>query len=446
VTAAVVTGLAAAAPNGLGTEAYWAATLRGESGIAPISRYDAAGYPIRLAGEITDFVAADHITSRMLPQTDRITQVALAASDWALADARIEPARLPEFSAGVVIASAAGGHEFGQQELQKLWRSGSDHVSAYQAFAWFYAANTGQVSIRHGLRGTCKVVVAEQAGGLDALGQARREVRAGMDLMITGGLDSALCPWGLVAQIPNGRLSTMPDAARAYVPFDADASGYLPGEGGAVLVVEPAERAEARGCPRVYGELAGYAATFDPAPGRGRPPALRRAIELALADAGVAPGAVDVVFADASGVPELDRQEADALQAVFGPNGVPVTAPKTMTGRLLSGSATLDTVTALLSIRDGVLPPTVNTTDLAPGIRLDLVREPRPLHVDVAVVLARGHSGHNSAVVLRRTTNSPTFESRTEPKELHHDMHLGRPAPAAGGVRGRGRRHHRLSG
>jgi minimal PKS chain-length factor (CLF/KS beta) len=395
---AVVTGVAAAAPNGVGTDAYWAATLRGESGLAPITRYDTTGYPVRLAGEIKDFEAGEHITSRMLPQTDRITQVALAASDWALQDAGVDPAALPEFGAGAVIASAAGGHEFGQQELQKLWRSGSDHVSAFQAFAWFYAVNTGQVSIRQGLRGACSVVVAEQAGGLDAIGQARRHVRAGMDLMITGGLDSALCPWGLVAQIPNGCLSTSHAPQRAYVPFDAAAAGYVPGEGGALVVLEPPARAAGR---RVYGEIAGYAATFDPAPERGRPPALRRAIELALADAGVTPGEVDVVFADAAGVPELDRQEAHALAAVFGPRSVPVTAPKTMTGRMLSGSAAIDVVAALLSMRDQVIPPTVNTADLAPGIELDLVREAREARLDTAVVIARGHGGHNSVVVLR---------------------------------------------
>jgi act minimal PKS chain-length factor (CLF/KS beta) len=151
----------------------------------------------------------------------------------------------------------------------------------------------------------------------------------------------------------------------------------------------------------VYGELAGYGSTFDPKPGSGREPGLRRAIELALADAGLTASQIDVVFADAAAVPELDRVEAAALTAVFGARGVPVTAPKTMTGRLYSGAAALDLVAALFAIRDGVIPPTVNVTPAA-EYGLDLVTgAPRPAPVRAALVLARGHGGFNSAVVVR---------------------------------------------
>jgi act minimal PKS chain-length factor (CLF/KS beta) len=170
-----------------------------------------------------------------------------------------------------------------------------------------------------------------------------------------------------------------------------------------LFVLESADAARARGATS-YGEIAGYGATFDPAPGRGRPPTLRRAAELALADAGVAAADVDIVFADAAGVPELDRIEADALRAIFGPHGVPVTAPKTMTGRLSAGGAALDLATALLALRHGVIPPTVNVSHPVPAYEIDLVLRPRRLPLSVALVLARGHGGFNAAIVVRATT------------------------------------------
>jgi act minimal PKS chain-length factor (CLF/KS beta) len=398
---AVVTGIGVAAPNGLGVEDFWRNTLSGTSGIGPISRFDASGYPVRLAGEVPDFQAAQHVPVRLIPQTDRMTQLALAATEWALADAGVDPSEVDEFDMGVVTASSSGGFEFGQRELENLWARGPQYVSAYQSFAWFYAVNTGQVSIRHGMRGPTGVTVSEQAGGLDAIGHARRHLRNGVRLLVTGGMDASLCPWGLVAQLPNGRLSVDDDPARAYRPFADDASGYVIGEGGAILVVEDASFAAARGASG-YGEIAGYRATFDPAPGSDRPPRLAGAITGALEDAGLAPGDVDVVFADAAAVPALDRVEADALVEVFGPRGVPVTVPKTMTGRLSSGGAPLDVATALLAMRDSVIPPTINVDSV--DDRLDLVTATRATELGAALVVARGYGGFNAAMVVKATT------------------------------------------
>lgn len=398
--APVVTGLGVVAPNGLGAQEYWTATLDGRRAIGRITRFDPAPYPSRLAGEIRGFSAADHLPNRLLPQTDRMTQLALVSADWSLQDAGIDPADLPEYSAGVITASHSGGFEFGQNELQALWSKGGRYVSAYQSFAWFYAVNSGQISIRHGLRGPSSVIISDQAGGLDALAQARRQVRKGTSLVVAGAVDASLCSWGWVAQLAGGRLATGDDAARAYAPFDAAARGHVPGEGGALLVVEDPEHARARGA-RIYGELAGHAATMDPRPGSGRAPGIERAIEGALRDAGIGPSEVDVVFADAAAIPELDRVEAEAIGKTFGPHTVPVTAPKTMTGRLYSGAAPLDVAAALLSIRDQVIPPTVGTTP-ADGYDLDLVMgAPRPAPVRTALVLARGQGGFNSALVVR---------------------------------------------
>ncbi|WP_428965051.1 ketosynthase chain-length factor [Micromonospora fluostatini] len=396
----VVTGLGIVSPTGLGTAPYWSATRRGVSGIGPITRFEADGYPARLAGEISGFVAGEHLPGRLLPQTDRMTQLALVAGDWALADAGITPADLPAFDMGVCTASAQGGFEFGQNELRNLWSQGSRYVSAYQSFAWFYAVNSGQISIRNGMKGPSGVVVSDQAGGLDAVANARRQVRKGTAVMVTGAVDASLCPWGWVAQLASRRLSTSDDPDRAYLPFDERANGHVPGEGGAILVMERASRAVARGA-HVYGQVAGYGATFDPAPGSGGRPGLARAIRLALAEADVPPENVDVVFADAAGIPELDQAEADAITEVFGPYGVPVTAPKTMTGRLYSGAAPLDLAAALLAMDEGLIPQTVNVTP-AERYRLDLVTDhPRAAQLCSALVLARGYGGFNSAVLLR---------------------------------------------
>ncbi|WP_141579099.1 ketosynthase chain-length factor [Actinomadura sp. WMMA1423] len=397
---AVVTGIGVLSPNGFGTAEYWDAACAGRSGIGRVTRFDPRRYPAKLAGEVSGFDAGEHLPSRLIPQTDRMTQFALLGADHALADAGVRPGEMSEFEMGVVTAGTCGGFEFGERELRNLWSKGGQYVSAYQSFAWFYAVNTGQISIRHGMRGPSGVLVGDQAGGLDALAHARRLVRGGTELIMSGGVDAPICPWGWVAQLAGGRLSTGEDPGRAYLPFDAGAAGHVPGEGGALLVVEDAGAARRRGAPQVYGAIRGYGSTFDPRPGSGREPGLRKAIEIALDDAGLAPGEIDVVFADAAAIPELDRAEAAAISEVFGPRAVPVTAPKTMTGRLGSGAAPLDVATALLSMRSGLIPPTANVTP-APEYGIDLVTAPRRTPVHAAVVLARGHGGFNSAVVLR---------------------------------------------
>ncbi|MFH8491821.1 ketosynthase chain-length factor [Streptomyces longisporoflavus] len=400
----VVTGVGVAAPNGMGTEAYWSATLAGRSGIAPTTRYDAAGYPLQLAGEVTDFEPEQHIPSRLIPQTDHGTRLSLYAADEALRDSTLDPGQLDPYGMGVATASSMGGFEFGQRELQNLWSKGGRFVSAYQSFAWFYAVNTGQISIRHGLRGSSNTVVTDAAGGLDAVGNARRQIRKGTTAMLTGGVDGALCPLGYAGQFSSGALSTGSDADRAFLPFADDAPGQVPGEGGAFLVLEDAASARRRGA-RSYGEIAGYAATFDPGPlpsgqeGAG----LVRAIRRALRDAGTAAEDVDVVFADAAGVPDLDRAESRALAEVFGPGGVPVTAPKSMTGRLFAGGASLDLATALLALRDGAIPHTANVSRPGSGHPIDLVTgEPREADLRCALVVARGRGGFNAAAVVRR--------------------------------------------
>ncbi|MFC4121823.1 ketosynthase chain-length factor [Nonomuraea zeae] len=400
-TRALITGLGIVAPTGVGTETYWHATLNGKSGIDRIRAFDASAYSTTLAGNVDSFAAAEYVPGRLIVQTDRWTQLGLAAAAMALRDAGVDPKALPEYGLGVITAASSGGNEFGQREIEQLWTRGPGAVGVYQSIAWFYAASTGQISIHERAKGRCGVIVAEQAGGLDVLGHSRRVLREDGGVLISGGTEAPLSPYALVCQTRSGRLSTAGNPEECYLPFDRRAAGFVPGEGGAMLIVESAESARERGARTPYGEIAGYAATFDPRPGSGRPPALCRAITLALADARLGPEDVDVVFADAAADPELDRIEADALASVFGPHGVPVTAPKTMTGRLYAGGAALDAATALLSMRDSVIPPTVGTARPDPAYGLDLVcGTPRQARVRTALVLARGAGGFNAALVL----------------------------------------------
>ncbi|GAA0707123.1 ketosynthase chain-length factor [Dactylosporangium roseum] len=433
--AAVITGIGVIAPNGLGTPAWWDATLRVENGIRPIRHFDTTRYASRLAGLIPDFVAKEHVPGRLLPQTDRMTRLAIAASDWAVADARVQPATLPEYATSVVHSNSTGGFEFTHREVRKLWTEGPARVSVYESFAWFYAANAGQISIRNKIRGPSSVVIADQAGGLDAIGQARRILRNGGQLVVAGGVESAFDPWGMLSHTATGRVSRAADPAEAYLPFDARAAGYVPGEGGAILIIESADVAARRNA-RVYGEIAGYAATFDPPPGSGRPRGLERAARLALDDAGLAPEDIDVVFADAAAVPADDDAEAAAIGGIFGPYGVPVTVPKALTGRLMGGGPPLDVAAALLSIRDGVVPATAHVDRPVPGHRLDLVRgTPRAQPVRAALVLARGHGGFNAAVVVRGPAGSLATDRRADDRSTTGSM-AEQPRPDRDTVRG----------
>ncbi|HJP80317.1 MAG TPA: ketosynthase chain-length factor [Pseudonocardiaceae bacterium] len=400
-TTVVVTGIGLAAPTGLDLDSHWQAVLAGKSAVSRIHRFDPATYPVRLAGQVPDFEAKTMVPRRLVPQTDHWTQLGLYAADLALTDSGVVTRERPEYEMAVVTSSSSGGTEFGQHEMERLYQNGPSWVSAYQSIAWFYAATTGQVSIRHGLRGPCGVVCAEQAGGLDAIAQAVRLLRkSGVGLAITGGTDASLSPYGLTAQLSIGLLSTVDDPASGYRPFDPSACGYFPGEGGALLVVERELDAVARDAKR-YGVIAGHAAGFQRPE---QPSVLASVIRRALADAHLDADDVDVVFADGMANRADDQAEARAIAEVFGPRGIPVTAPKTLTGRLYGGGAPLDVVTALLSLRDNVIPHTAGTETVAPDCPIDLVLDqPRERKLSTALVLARGYGGFTSALVVSNT-------------------------------------------
>ncbi|MEU4834407.1 beta-ketoacyl synthase N-terminal-like domain-containing protein [Streptosporangium sp. NPDC023615] len=399
----VITGIGVIAPTGVGAEAYWEATREGACAIGPITHYDSGSYPLTVGGELPGFDVTRYVEPRWVVQTDRFTHIAMAAAQMALGDAALDPAGLSPYAMGVVTASCAGGVEFGQREIQDLWTEGPGAVGPYQSIAWFYAASTGQISIRHGLKGPCGVLVTDEAGGLDAVAHAGREIRRGRVAMLAGGAEAPYAPFSLACQYGHGLLSREGDASRAYLPLTAGAGGFVPAEGGALLVVEESSAARERGAtPRAV--IAGHAATFT---GGFRPDrsaeGLARAATAALTEAGRSARDVDVIFADALGTPEADGAEAEAVHRVFGSRAgaVPVAVPKAGTGRAYAGSAAIDTACAVLSMERGLIPPAPNLTDPAHG--LDVVHgAARKADLDTVLILARGLYGGNSALVLTR--------------------------------------------
>ena len=405
MTRAVVTGLGVVAPSGIGVAEHRENLLTNESRITSLRDGRAGTSGVARAGQVLDFRAADHVDERLLIQTDRWTWFSLAAVQLAMNDAGFDPGSQDPYAVSVSLAAASGGNEFGQREMTGLYTRGPRAVTAYQSIAWFYAASTGQASIRHGFKGSSSVLVTEGAGGLDSLGHARRTIRRGTAAVLAGGTEAGLSPYALACQATGGRLST-----GGYSPFDTGACGYLPGEGGAVLLVQDADQLGQHNDTTVYGEIAGYAATHDATHDvtELRHPAavsqLTRAMRLALSDADVSADEVDLVIADAAGLPAWDRIEVQALQEVFGHRTfpVPVAAPQALVGRMGAGGSALAAATALLCIQHGFVPAVGNLHDpiTAPG--LELVRHPRPQPVQTVLVNARGMGGFNSCLVLRR--------------------------------------------
>ncbi|MEH0421639.1 ketosynthase chain-length factor [Streptomyces sp. B21-083] len=405
---AAITGIGVIAPNGLRADSYWKAIGEGLVVLDEITREGCGHLPLRVAGEVRGFDAAGLIEERFLVQTDRFSHFAMAAAALALDDAGIARGEPPDpYDIGVITAAGSGGGEFGQRELQKLWGQGPRYVGPYQSIAWFYAASTGQISIRGGFKGPCGVVASDEAGGLDAVAHAARAVGRGTGAVLVGGAEAPLAPYSMVCQLGYAELSTVEDPARAYRPFTKGACGFVPAEGGAMLVVEDENRARERGAA-VRATVAGHAATFTGASRWERSrEGLAHAIRGALDEAGCAPEEIDVVFADALGVPEADRAEALAITDALGAHGtrVPVTAPKTGIGRAYCGAPVLDIAAAVLAMEHRLIPPTPNVFDICHDLDLVMSRA-RPAEPRTALVLSRGLMGSNAALVVRRSDDS----------------------------------------
>jgi len=403
----VITGLGVVAANGIGKEAFWRATSRGISGIKPISRHPTSDLPIAVAGEVSDFVVNDYIERKLVNRTDRMTHFVLAAVQEALQDAKIALEQENPQRVGAVIANTMGGVEYLLEQAHTLYTRGPRFMSVYSAIAWLQVANVGQISIRHGIQGYCKTPVNDTASGLNALGMAYRAIRRkAADIIIAGGCEAFLYPFILFVLAHSG-YAALGDDANAYRPFDRRAAGLLAAEGAGICILEEYEHARRRGAP-IYGEILGYGQTND-AHGLAAPSSngrqYARAIQLVMQEAQLQPQDIGYFSLDGQAIPSSDVGEAEALHKVFGSDleRLPVSVPRTMLGHSYAAAGALDAITALLALRHGIIPPTINCEELDPRYGLNLVQEEAgPLSATTVLIGGRALGGTNVVLALRK--------------------------------------------
>lgn len=397
---AVITGIGVVNPAGIGASDFWSAVSAGESAIRSISRFDASSFPAQVAGEIRGFKPEDHVPRRQIIRTDRFTHYAMAAAAQALGDAGLDLEKTDRDRVGVWFGNDTGGWDIHEQGLFELYRQGPKMVNPWQATSWFPTSAQGHTSIRHRLLGDSKSFVGDRASGAAALFFALRSIRQGNNhVVLTGGTEAPLTPLGLACHFGTGELAAAREPAGAYRPFDRERAGLVLGEGAAVLVLEDAEHAAARGAV-VHGELLSACITTDAGPGSGR--ALAAAMRKAISSAGLAPRDIDLVLAEGCGTREGDRVEAAAIAEVLGADAgrVPVTVPRSAYGHLFGASTATEIVCGLLAAKTGRIPPISGLDSPDPGCPLSLVRRPRAGTVSRFLVNARSREGINASLVV----------------------------------------------
>jgi 3-oxoacyl-(acyl-carrier-protein) synthase len=403
----VITGLGVVAPNGIGTEAFWHALNKGILCVKPVQRFHTVNFPVQVAGEICDFNAEHYIDRKLVNRTDRVTQFVLAAVQEALQDAKLVLEQEDPKCVGAVIANTTGGVEFVLEQVQALHVQGPRFMSVYSAIAGLQVANVGQTSVLYGLQGYSKTPVNDIVGGLDALGIAYDAIRRGAaDVLITGGCESLVQPILLLILGHSGQCATGDDP-NAYRPFDHRATGLILAEGAGICIIEEYEHARRRGA-HIYGEIVGYGQTND-ALGFGMPAQdgkqYARAMRLALQEAQSQPEDIGYFSLDGRSLPHADQTEVDALQRTFGMDlrHLPVSVPRTMYGHSFAAAGALDTITALLALQYGMIPPTINCERLIQHYGLDLVQnEARRLSRSTALIGGRGLGGANVVLTIKK--------------------------------------------
>ncbi|TMJ12160.1 MAG: beta-ketoacyl-ACP synthase II [Bacillati bacterium ANGP1] len=405
---AVITGIGAVTPVGLSAPETWASLLAGRSGVRPLTRFDASGFPVRIAADVQGFDPLAAMPRKRARRTARFAQLAIAAAKEALADARLPPLGEISDRFGITIATALGGLEVIDDEAPRLFGGAPARVTPFLLPRLLANMASSAVSIQFGLRGPSNTPVGACASGTISLMEARRWIEAGeADYVLAGGTEGGLTPTVWAALCALGALSTRNDAPeKASRPFDRDRDGFVYGEGAVVFVVERDDLARTREAG-VYAELAGAAMTSDayhetaPQP-EGEAAAL--AIRRALADAHAGPDEVDLIVAHGTGTPLNDTAETRAIKHGLGRRArtVPVTAPKSMVGHLIGAAGSLAALVGVLAIRDGRIPPTINLENPDPDCDLDYVpRRARRAVVRLALANAFGFGGQNCVVAVR---------------------------------------------
>jgi 3-oxoacyl-[acyl-carrier-protein] synthase II len=405
----VVTGVGLVSPLGVGTEVNWQALLAGKSGIGPITRFDATDYPSRIAGEVHGFDPQNYVEKKEVKKSDLFIHFALAASTFAMEDSGLVVSEANADRVGVIIGSGIGGLPLIEATHTTLMERGPNRVSPFFIPGLIVNMAAGQVSIRYGARGPNTSPATACTTGLHAVGDAFRLIQNGeADAMIAGGTEAVVTPLAVAGFCAMRALSTRnDDPQHASRPWDADRDGFVMSEGAGIVVLEELSGALARGA-RIYAEVVGYGMSADayhisaPHPeGRGAVLCMRAALK----DGGLSPEAVGYINAHGTSTTLGDLSEVHAIKEVFGEHArkLAVSSTKSSTGHLLGAAGGLESGILALSIREQILPPTINLDRPGEGCDLDFVpNTARKTDLSVAITNSFGFGGTNASVAMKR--------------------------------------------
>ncbi len=405
----VITGLGIVSPLGMGLEKSWNGLVDGRCGIRGITRFDAANYPVRIAGEVPDFDHSDFIPRKELKKMDLFIQYALSAGLMAVEDSGLEITEENARRVGVYVGAGIGGLPAIEHWHKVLQEKGPERITPFFIPMVIINLASGQISIRTGARGPNDSSVTACATGTHSIGDAFRIIERGdADAMIAGGAESTISPLCIAGFNAMKALSRHNDApSEASRPFDRDRDGFVVGEGAGVVVLEELEHAKKRGA-RIYAELAGYGSNSDafhmtmPSPeGAGA----AECMDFALKDAGLNPGDVDYINAHGTSTYYNDLYETTAIKSVFGESAgkLAVSSTKGATGHLLGGAGGIEAVFTALAVARGVMPPTINHKNPGEGCDLDYVpNTAREARIRAALSNSFGFGGTNAVLAFRR--------------------------------------------
>ena len=404
----VITGLGAVTPLGLNAKESWSAVRAGKCGIGPITHYDTAEQKVKLAAEVKGFVPEDHMNKQEAKRMGRFTQFAMVAAREALASAAIEKENPDAERCGVIVSSGIGGQTITEAEHSRGLERGFDKVSPFYIPTAICNMAAGQIAIDAGFKGMCTCPVTACAGGSNAVGDAFHYIRDGYaEVMLCGGTEASITPLAIGGFTSMKALTATEDPSRASIPFDAERSGFVMGEGAAILVLEELEHAKKRGAP-IYAEIVGYGATCDayhmtaPAPdGSGG----ARAMAMALKDGNVSAEEVDYINAHGTSTHLNDAGETAAVKTVFSSHAykLMMSSTKSMTGHMLGAAGAVEALFTALALHDGFVPATINYRVKDEACDLDIVpNEGREATIRYALSNSLGFGGHNACVLLKK--------------------------------------------
>jgi len=405
----VVTGVGLVTPLGVGAEANWKALLAGESGIGPITKFDASELTTRIAGEVRGFDPLDFIERKELRKMDPFIQYGIAAAHLAVEDSGIRPELLEGERTGVYIGSGIGGIGAIEDQYKILLEKGPGRVSPFFLISTIINEAAGQISIRYGARGPISATATACATSTHAIGDSFRIIARGdADIMIAGGAEAPITPLGVAGFCSMRALSVRNDEPRrASRPFDAQRDGFVMGEGAGVLILEDLATALDRGA-LIYAELVGYGMSGDAyhvsAPrmdGEGAFQCMKAALE----DGGVPPEEVQYINAHGTSTPYNDKIETAAIKRLFGEHArkIGVNSTKSMTGHLLGAAGGLEAGIIAFCLKDQVMPPTINYENPDPECDLDYVpNKPRRARIQYGLSNSFGFGGTNGSLVFKR--------------------------------------------